>query len=230
MSELSDLNHQLQGSSRMTELTAVAHQLQPVDLHTLSKSMVEVSGVTHQMQPLQVIASKGELTDASIAHQIQQGTIETVPLEVTLSQITNEIERKPEVSESPAPRRRKAAKGKYRVQRYRKEWEKESWAAGWLTMKSPMKAHCLVCDKDLTAGKSELVGHAKGTRHIIKAQNRAHNAPVTNTTNKVFQRLPGVEMDHAILHSGYHHPTLRAWQTLNTTVTADNLLYPLFIV
>ncbi|KAK3756372.1 hypothetical protein RRG08_038861 [Elysia crispata] len=37
-------------------------------------------------------------------------------------------------------------------------------------------------------------------------------------------------MNHAILHSGYHHPTLRAWNSNNTTITADNLLYPLFIV
>ncbi|CAL1541811.1 unnamed protein product [Lymnaea stagnalis] len=36
--------------------------------------------------------------------------------------------------------------------------------------------------------------------------------------------------DHAILHSGYHHPTLRTWQSLGTTITPDNLMYPLFIV
>ncbi|BFZ06002.1 hypothetical protein BsWGS_09041 [Bradybaena similaris] len=35
---------------------------------------------------------------------------------------------------------------------------------------------------------------------------------------------------HAILHSGYHHQTLRAWNSLSTTITANNLLYPIFIV
>ncbi|XP_059162610.1 delta-aminolevulinic acid dehydratase-like [Physella acuta] len=35
---------------------------------------------------------------------------------------------------------------------------------------------------------------------------------------------------HAILHSGYHHPTLRAWQSQGTTICPDNLMYPLFIV
>ena len=173
MSELNDVTHQLQGQSRMTELTAVAHQLQPV--HTLS----------HQMQPMQVVTSKAELSETALAHQIQQGTVEAVPLEVTLTQITNEIERKPDLTESsPA---KKSAKGKYRVQRYRKEWEKESWAAGWLTMKSPVKAHCLVCDKDLTAGKSELVGHAKGARHIRKSQNRPPADAVRTMVSKVYR-------------------------------------------
>ncbi|KAK3756374.1 hypothetical protein RRG08_038863 [Elysia crispata] len=146
--------------------------------------MTELSGIAHQMQPMQVVSPKGELSDAGLAHQIQQGTVEALPLEVTLSQITNEIERKPDLPEST--HRRKSAKGKYRIQRYRKEWEKESWAAGWLTMKSPMKAHCLVCDKDLTAGKSELVGHAKGARHIVKAQNRAP-AAVKTIVSKIYK-------------------------------------------
>ncbi|KAH9514565.1 hypothetical protein Btru_025663 [Bulinus truncatus] len=36
--------------------------------------------------------------------------------------------------------------------------------------------------------------------------------------------------DHAILHGGYSHPTLRSWQSQGTIITPDNLMYPLFIV
>uniref|UniRef100_A0A0B7ANN1 Delta-aminolevulinic acid dehydratase n=1 Tax=Arion vulgaris TaxID=1028688 RepID=A0A0B7ANN1_9EUPU len=35
---------------------------------------------------------------------------------------------------------------------------------------------------------------------------------------------------HAILHSGYHHPTLRAWNSENITITPNNLVYPIFVV
>ncbi|XP_060585759.1 delta-aminolevulinic acid dehydratase-like [Ruditapes philippinarum] len=35
--------------------------------------------------------------------------------------------------------------------------------------------------------------------------------------------------DHVLLHSGYHHPVLRSWQATNTTITAENLIYPIFI-
>ncbi|KAK7895421.1 hypothetical protein WMY93_020746 [Mugilogobius chulae] len=33
----------------------------------------------------------------------------------------------------------------------------------------------------------------------------------------------------SILHSGYFHPTLRTWQTCNTDLRPDNLIYPIFI-
>ncbi|KAK3602548.1 hypothetical protein CHS0354_003800 [Potamilus streckersoni] len=36
--------------------------------------------------------------------------------------------------------------------------------------------------------------------------------------------------NHVVLHSGYHHPVLRSWQTTNTSITIDNFIYPLFIV
>ncbi|KAL4219157.1 hypothetical protein ACF0H5_021739 [Mactra antiquata] len=35
--------------------------------------------------------------------------------------------------------------------------------------------------------------------------------------------------EHVILHSGYHHPVLRSWQTINTNITAENLIYPVFV-
>lgn len=55
----------------------------------------------------------------------------------------------------------------YRSQRYRAEWEKESWTSGWLSAGKRMeKAHCRVCDKELVAGKSEFIGHTKTSTHI----------------------------------------------------------------
>lgn len=35
--------------------------------------------------------------------------------------------------------------------------------------------------------------------------------------------------EHVLLHSGYHHPVLRSWQTTNTTISKDNLIYPIFV-
>ena len=51
----------------------------------------------------------------------------------------------------------------YHAQKYRKEWEKEKWASGWLSVskKGPHKAYCSICDKDLVVGKSELISHTK---------------------------------------------------------------------
>ena len=40
----------------------------------------------------------------------------------------------------------------------------------------------------------------------------------------------GIKMtEHIVLHSGYHHPVLRSWQTTNTTISKDNLIYPIFV-
>ncbi len=57
---------------------------------------------------------------------------------------------------------------KYRAQKYRREWEKEHWARGWLSSSKnhPGKAYCYVCNKDLAAGKSELIGHKQSSSHI----------------------------------------------------------------
>lgn len=53
----------------------------------------------------------------------------------------------------------------------RKQWEKENWAFGWLCHgKKVEKAHCTVCDKDLVAGKSELISHTKTSSHIRLAK------------------------------------------------------------
>ena len=62
----------------------------------------------------------------------------------------------------------KAQDKSYRAQKYRREWEKESWARNWLCMskKGVSKAYCKVCDKDLASGKSELISRSKTVAHM----------------------------------------------------------------
>ena len=61
---------------------------------------------------------------------------------------------------------------KYRTQQYRREWEKESWADGWLSAsrKNNLKAYCCFCDKELVVGKSELLCHSKTNLHRRNAK------------------------------------------------------------
>ena len=80
---------------------------------------------------------------------------------------------------------------KYRVQKYRKEWEKESWAIGWLSMgKNGEKAHCSLCRKDLAPGKSELIGHTKSALHIQFSKSVQGNPMMTTfVSSKDFTRI-----------------------------------------
>ena len=73
---------------------------------------------------------------------------------------------------------------KYRAQKYRKEWEKEHWARGWLSLSKhhSSKAYCNVCNacnKDLVVGKSELISHTKSAQHVRNAKTIETNRPVT---------------------------------------------------
>eukprot|EP00112_Aurelia_sp_Birch-Aquarium-sp1_P014236 Seg306.6 transcript_id=Seg306.6/GoldUCD/mRNA.D3Y31 product="Zinc finger protein 862" protein_id=Seg306.6/GoldUCD/D3Y31 len=69
---------------------------------------------------------------------------------------------------------------KYRAQKYRREWEKEQWARGWLSSSKnhPGKAYCYVCNKDLAAGKSELIGHTQSSSHIRLMKTVEENRPL----------------------------------------------------
>lgn len=59
----------------------------------------------------------------------------------------------------------------YRSQMYKSEWEKEQWASGWLKRgKTPDKAYCTVCDKQLVCGKSELVKHSEVNAHVAASK------------------------------------------------------------
>ena len=71
---------------------------------------------------------------------------------------------------------------KYRTQNYRKEWEKESWAKGWLSRSKHQegKAYLLLCDKVLVPGKSELIGHTKTALHIKHSKTAQENHPMTS--------------------------------------------------
>ena len=74
---------------------------------------------------------------------------------------------------------------KYRTQNYRKEWEKETWAKGWLSRSKHQesKAYCSLCDKVLVPGKSELIGHTKTTLHIKRSKTAQDNHSMTSFTN-----------------------------------------------
>lgn len=37
------------------------------------------------------------------------------------------------------------------------------------------------------------------------------------------------EKEHKVLHSGYSHPVLRVWQTTSASISASNLIYPIFV-
>ena len=71
---------------------------------------------------------------------------------------------------------------KYRAQNYRREWEKESWAKGWLSSSKHHagKAYCSFCDKALVPGKSELIGHTKSMVHVQRAKAVEENRPMSS--------------------------------------------------
>ncbi|CAK8681372.1 unnamed protein product [Clavelina lepadiformis] len=69
------------------------------------------------------------------------------------------------------PKEVRSKNSRFRSQSYRKEWEKENWAQGWLKVSSQgaSKAFCQFCDKTFLAGKSELMRHAKTAQHCQNA-------------------------------------------------------------
>uniref|UniRef100_UPI00358E6B22 uncharacterized protein isoform X4 n=1 Tax=Myxine glutinosa TaxID=7769 RepID=UPI00358E6B22 len=76
----------------------------------------------------------------------------------------------------------KEVEKKYRPQNYRHEWEKESWAQGWLSVSKhhPGKAYCSFCDKHLVPGKSELIGHTKTSLHLQRAKTCQQSRPISS--------------------------------------------------
>lgn len=76
----------------------------------------------------------------------------------------------------------KESERKYRAQSYRKEWERESWAKGWLSVSkgSMSKAQCKLCQKDLACGKSELTAHARTSAHVRLAKNVEENHSIAS--------------------------------------------------
>ncbi|XP_050733100.1 uncharacterized protein LOC127006804 isoform X1 [Eriocheir sinensis] len=60
-------------------------------------------------------------------------------------------------------------KGRYYIQRFRKEWLKHPDFKDWLGKgNSESKARCMICETELVAGKSELVRHNRGKKHQKK--------------------------------------------------------------
>ena len=75
---------------------------------------------------------------------------------------------------------------KYRCQKHRKEWEKESWASDWLSVSKriPGKTNCSLCDKDFVAGNLELMGHAESSNHIRQSKSSAECSSMRPFLNK----------------------------------------------
>jgi len=64
----------------------------------------------------------------------------------------------------------------YRTQMYNPKWEKEQWAFGWLKIgKTPDKAYCALCDKQLVCGKSELTKHSQANSHVTASKQVGSN-------------------------------------------------------
>ena len=76
----------------------------------------------------------------------------------------------------------KEGETKYRVQKNRKDWEKEEWARGWLSASKNLsvEAFCYVCNKDLVAGKSELIRHTNSSQHARNMKTVQTSQPVSN--------------------------------------------------
>eukprot|EP00794_Sanderia_malayensis_P001634 gene1634-1812_t len=95
----------------------------------------------------------------------------------------------------------KNLKKKYRGQKYRKDWEKEKWAYGWLSVskKGSYKADCSICDKDLAIGKSELIAHTKTGLQKRLSNNVGSNHSLTdfmevNSFSKINAELNAVAL------------------------------------
>ena len=107
----------------------------------------------------------------------------------------------------------------YRSQFYRKEWEKESWAQGWLhfSNQDSAKAFCKVCNKHLAAGKSELTKHAETGQHMKNAKEMQTNSKVTeyysNSTSCIHAELNTVALiarrNVLLYYMDYLIPTLK---------------------
>ena len=74
----------------------------------------------------------------------------------------------------------KESEKKFRSQKYRREWEKESWAKGWLcaSKHNAGRAFCSYCKKELVPGKSELLKHTNTALHVQCSKTVVENRPM----------------------------------------------------
>ncbi|KAK4292177.1 hypothetical protein Pmani_035042 [Petrolisthes manimaculis] len=72
-------------------------------------------------------------------------------------------------------------------QKFRKEWIHLKEFQGWLTEGiTDDRAHCTVCDKELLAGKSELIKHSRGKKHrTLAAKSNPNPPPVQHGLSRV---------------------------------------------
>ncbi|XP_041099696.1 delta-aminolevulinic acid dehydratase-like, partial [Polyodon spathula] len=120
------------------------------------------------------------------------------------------------------------------------------------------KALCKFCRCQIRAHHADLVQHTKTEKHKrnytkpsppspsprltgipahrFEASIEGSNSQPSTQTKKdsVFPVSvplvsPAMQSADSVLHSGYFHPTLRAWQTCSTSFSASSLIYPIFV-
>ncbi|KAK8396967.1 hypothetical protein O3P69_005157 [Scylla paramamosain] len=104
------------------------------------------------------------------------------------SEYEEDQEREDKDNEDEGYKERKIKKGnitkRYYVQKFRKEWLTYPVFRDWLSRcnNSDDKAYCTVCNKELCAGKSELLRHHKGKKHQKKMEMWVQGGSSTTTT------------------------------------------------
>ena len=102
---------------------------------------------------------------------------------------------------------------KYRAQKYRWECEKESWASDWLLISKRVagKAYCSLRGKDLVAGKSALMGHAKSSgllhqsKTFIDSCNMRSFSPQLTNQRQTEYRCSSSQEEHSFQCAGPAH-------------------------
>ena len=108
----------------------------------------------------------------------------------------------------------KNRKCKY-ISKYNCEWEKEVTFRGWVrkSNKGPYNAYCCACDCDLkiTSGKSDLIKHASGKKHVsncagVKKQMKLSDMPSVSSKSKLNETVMTSEIRLAIFVAEHDLP------------------------
>ncbi|XP_042769169.1 delta-aminolevulinic acid dehydratase isoform X2 [Panthera leo] len=78
----------------------------------------------------------------------------------------------------------------------------------------------------LVVDRQALVNHIGELYTELRAQQTPREPSVSTSWLPI--ALPTMQ-PQSVLHSGYFHPLLRAWQTATATLSASNLIYPIFV-
>ncbi|XP_042862149.1 probable low-specificity L-threonine aldolase 2 [Penaeus japonicus] len=111
---------------------------------------------------------------------------ENVPAEMVVS-VEEQVHNSSEAEEAEL-KHRPDKKRKIRVysQKFRKDWLHLREFQGWLSEGSAVeRAYCTVCNKELTAGKSELLKHAMGKKHKKRMAEAGSHVTVSSDLSSV---------------------------------------------